>query len=59
MATGHYLHPIIVAIFMGLFTIISLISFLNMFKKRRMFPSLLLFLAIVIFGYTTYITATF
>lgn len=59
MTGGTYLHPLIVAVFMGMFTILSLVSFFNMFKKRRMFPSILLLLSVLIFGYTTYITATF
>ncbi len=59
MDNARYLHPIIVAIFMALFTILSAVSFLNMFKRRQMFGSVLLFLSVVIFGYTTYIIASF
>ncbi|RIV22037.1 hypothetical protein D2Q93_09665 [Alicyclobacillaceae bacterium I2511] len=58
MDNARYLHPLLIAIFMGLFTILSIVSFLNMFKQRQIFTSLILLLSILIFGYSTYIIAT-
>ncbi len=59
MNNAHYLHPIIIAIFMALFTILSLIGFVIFLKRRQGFRSALLLLSVAIFGFCTYMVASF
>lgn len=58
MNTAKYLHPWLIAIFLFLFAVMSLIGMIRLIKDRRMFGSVLLLLSFIIFGYSTWIAAT-
>ncbi len=59
MNNAQYLHPTLIAVFMGIFTILSLIAFLIFWKRHQRFRSVLLLCSVAIFGFCTYIVATF
>ncbi len=48
------LHPWLMAIFMAVFTVMSLVGFINQVKSKRKFPAVLLALAFIIFGFSVY-----
>ncbi|QQE79420.1 hypothetical protein [Alicyclobacillus sp. SO9] len=58
MDSAKFLHPWLIAIFLGLFTIMALIGLLRLVRERRYFGSVLLVLAVFLFGYSTWIAAT-
>jgi Protein of unknown function (DUF2759) len=53
-----YLHPGLVAVFFLLFTVMAVVGMLRLIKDRQVFGSLLLLMATIIFGYSTYVAAT-
>lgn len=55
---ARYLHPWLIAIFMLIFTVMSLIGMFRLIRDKRMYGSVLLLLATVVFGYSTWIAAT-
>lgn len=48
------LHPWLMAIFMTIFTVMSLVGFINQARSKRKFPAVLLALAFIIFGFSIY-----
>jgi len=52
------LHPALMAIFLGLFTLMAVITLVSQVRQRKPFPSVLLLIATVVFGMSTWITAT-
>lgn len=57
VSASHYLHPWLIAIFLFLFAVMSLVGMIRLLKDRRMFGSVLLLLSLIIFGYSFYIAA--
>ncbi|MDQ0190145.1 hypothetical protein JI721_07490 [Alicyclobacillus cycloheptanicus] len=57
MNTEQYLHPWLIAVFLFLFAVMSLIGMVRLIKAQRLFGSVLLLLSTIIFGYSTYIAA--
>lgn len=55
---GHYLHPWIIAIFLLVFTVMSIIGVVRLLRERNMFGSIVLLMSTVVFGYSTWIAAT-
>jgi hypothetical protein len=55
---GHYLHPWLIAVFMLLFAVMSVLGMLKLIKERRVFGSGILLLSAIIFAYSTWIAAT-
>ncbi|MBX5437523.1 MAG: hypothetical protein IRZ33_09960 [Alicyclobacillaceae bacterium] len=58
METGNYLHPWLIAIFLLIFTIMSLVGLIRLVRQRRVFGSVLLLIATVVFAYCTWIAGT-
>jgi hypothetical membrane protein len=54
----HYLHPWLVALFLLLFTIMSIVGLVRLIRERNMFGSVLLLMSTLVFGYSTWIAAT-
>jgi len=52
------LHPFLMAIFLGLFTVMAGWTLFQKVRERKPFPSLLLLLTVVVFGISTVITLT-
>ncbi|WP_026974443.1 DUF2759 family protein [Alicyclobacillus contaminans] len=55
---GHYLHPWIIAIFLLLFTLMSILGMVRLIRQRNLFGSVLLLMSTLVFGYSTWIAAT-
>ena len=55
---GHYLHPLLIALFLLAFTIMSIIGMIRLYRSRNIFGTVLLLLSTVVFGYSTWIAAT-
>jgi len=53
-----YLHPFLVALFLLVFTVMSIVGMIRLMKEQRIFGSLLLLVSTIVFGYSTYIAAT-
>ncbi|MCF8566315.1 hypothetical protein LLE49_16460 [Alicyclobacillus tolerans] len=58
MNNAQYLHPWLIAIFMLLFTVMSIIGMVRLMRERRIGGSALLLFATVVFGYSTFLAAT-
>ncbi|MCL6626800.1 MULTISPECIES: DUF2759 family protein [Alicyclobacillus] len=58
MDNGTYLHPWLIAIFLCLFALLSLLGMIRLLRERRFFGTFLLMLSTIIFGYSTWIAAT-
>ncbi|WP_083486031.1 DUF2759 family protein [Alicyclobacillus ferrooxydans] len=54
----NYLHPWLVAIFLLVFTVMSIIGMVRLFRERNALGTTLLLLSTLIFGYSTWIAAT-
>jgi NADH:ubiquinone oxidoreductase subunit 6 (subunit J) len=54
----HFLHPWLVALFLLLFTIMSIVGLMRLIRERNMFGSVLLLMSTLVFGYSTWIAAT-
>lgn len=52
------LHPPLMATFLGLFALMSLVTLIGKIRARKAFPSLILLISFVVFGLSTIITAT-
>lgn len=52
-----YLHPGLVAVFFLIFTVMAIVGMFRLLKDRQVFGSLLLLMATIIFGYSTYVAA--
>lgn len=52
-----YLHPWLMAVFLFVFAVMSVIGMVRLIRDRRMFGSVLLLLSTVVFGYSTWIAA--
>jgi ABC-type multidrug transport system permease subunit len=55
---GTYLHPWLIAVFLFLFALLSLIGMVRLLRERRFFGTFLLMLSTIIFAYSTWIAAT-
>ncbi|QSO50596.1 DUF2759 family protein [Alicyclobacillus curvatus] len=53
-----YLHPWLVAIFLLVFTVMSIIGMIRLFRDRNALGTVLLLLSTLIFGYSTWVAAT-
>ncbi|OFW82209.1 MAG: hypothetical protein A2201_13620 [Alicyclobacillus sp. RIFOXYA1_FULL_53_8] len=58
MNNAQYLHPWLIAIFLFLFTVMSVIGMVRLFRERRLAGSTLLFFATIVFGYSAWLVAT-
>jgi|UPI0003F9475B hypothetical protein len=54
----HYLHPWLIAIFLLLFTLMSIVGLIRLLRERNLFGSVLLLMSTLVFGYSTWIAAT-
>ncbi|MCL6637360.1 MAG: DUF2759 family protein [Alicyclobacillus sp.] len=54
----HYLHPGVMAVFLLIFTFMSLVGLVRLLRDRNLFGSVLLLLSTLVFGYSTWIAAT-
>lgn len=52
------LHPLLIAIFLFVFTIMSVIGMIAKFRDRNAVGTVLLLLSTLVFGYSTWIAAT-
>jgi LPXTG-motif cell wall-anchored protein len=59
MNNAQFLHPATIALFMGIFTLLSVMGLVVFVKRRRHFQSALLLVSVLVFGYCTFIAATF
>ncbi|MCL6454564.1 MAG: DUF2759 family protein [Alicyclobacillus sp.] len=55
---NQYLHPYVVAFFLLVFTVMSVIGMVRLFRQRNAVGTVLLLLSTLIFGYSTWIAAT-
>lgn len=53
-----YLHPWLVAIFLILFTVMSLVGMIGKFRDRNAVGAIILLISTLVFGYSTWIAAT-
>lgn len=53
-----YLHPMVIAFFLLLFTLMSVIGMIRLLRERNLFGTGLLLLSALVFGYSTWIAAT-
>ncbi len=53
-----YLHPWLVAIFLLLFTLMSIVGVIRLLREQNLFGSVLLLMSTLVFGYSTWIAAT-
>lgn len=59
MNNAQFLHPAVIALFMGIFTVLSVMGLLIFVRRRQHFRSVLLLLSVLVFGYCTFIAVTF
>lgn len=53
-----YQHPLLIAVFLAIFTIFCVIGIIKLAKQRQLFGVALLSVSALVFGYSTYIAAT-
>lgn len=53
----NYLHPWLIAIFLFVFALMSLIGMIRLIQERRVFGPIVLLLSTIVFGYSTWIAA--
>lgn len=58
MNAAQYQHPVLLAVFLGIFTVLCLIGIFKLARHRQYFGVTLLFISAVVLGYSTYIAAT-
>lgn len=56
--SASYLHPWLIAVFMLLFALMSLVGMIRLIRERRVFGASILFLSVLIFGFSTWVAAT-
>lgn len=55
---AQYLHPWLIAVFLFLFALMSLIGMIRLIREGRYFGTVLLLVSTLLFGYSTWIAAT-
>jgi len=55
---NQYLHPWVIALFLLVFTVMSIIAMIRLFRQKNALGTVLLLLSTLIFGYSTWIAAT-
>jgi len=55
---NNYLHPVLILIFLLLFTVMSIIGAYRLLRDRQYFGGGLLILSTIVFGISTYIATT-
>lgn len=55
---NQYLHPWVIALFLLVFTVMSITAMIRLFRQKNALGTVLLLLSTLIFGYSTWIAAT-